>query len=201
MKTKPKSLPGIDRNSLANILAIPTFQPTNQTMTDPVITTHIDEALEEHGMRRHGMLGRGGGMGNSLFSIDYDSLPPEARTTIARIISDGPFPYPGKDGSAFGNSFGDLPGGRYLEYTVPTPGVTNRGARRIVARCTTAQLFFTACHYERVHVQGGTKSEKDVARVTATSAVDADWRNGFYIVTGMTLDLRSAVNTAIKRKS
>ena len=170
-------------------------------MPGPVTTTHIDQALEEHGMRRHGMLGRGGGMGNSLFSIDYDSLPPEARTTIARIISDGPFPYPGKDGSAFGNSFGDLPSGRYLEYTVPTPGVTNRGARRIVARCTTAQLFFTACHYERVHVQGGTRDEKNAARVTATSAVDAEWRNGFYIVTGMTLDLRNNINAAIKAKS
>ena len=170
-------------------------------MPGPVTTTFIDQSLEEHGLRRHGMLGRGGGMGNSLFAIDCDSLPPEARTTIQRIISDGPFPYPGKDGSNFGNSFGDLPGGRYLEYTVPTPGVTNRGARRIVARCTTAQLFFTACHYERVHVQGGTQSEKSQARISATRAVDDEWKNGFYIVTGMSLDLRNAVNTAIKAKS
>ena len=170
-------------------------------MPGPVTTTFIDQSLEEHGLRRHGMLGRGGGMGNSLFAIDYDSLPPEARTTIQRIISDGPFPYPGKDGSNFGNSFGDLPNGRYLEYTVPTPGATNRGARRIVARCTTAQLFFTACHYERVQVQGGTKIEKDQARISATSAVDDEWKNGFYIVTGMSLDLRNTINTAIKAKS
>lgn len=170
-------------------------------MTGPVTTTHYDVAIEEHGMRRQGMLGRGGGMGNALFSIDYDRLPPEARTTITLIISDGPFPYPGKDGSYFGNSFGDLPSGRYLEYTVPTPGASNRGARRMVARCTTAQLFFTACHYERVHVQGGTKTERDQARIATTSTIDAEWKNGFYIITGMSLDLRNAVSNAIKAKS
>jgi guanyl-specific ribonuclease Sa len=169
-------------------------------MSGPVTTTHYDAAIEEHGMRQHGMLGRGGGMGNSLFSIDYDRLPPEARTTITLIISDGPFPYPGKDGSYFGNSFGDLPSGRYLEYTVPTPGASNRGARRIVARCTTAQLFFTACHYERVHVQGGTKAERDQARIATTSTIDAEWKNGFYIITGMSLDLRNAISIAIKAK-
>jgi hypothetical protein len=147
------------------------------------------------------MLGRGVSMGNALFAIDYDRLPPEARTTIDLIISDGPFPYPGKDGSCFGNSFGDLPYGRYLEYTVPTPGASNRGARRIVARCTTAQLFFTACHYERVHGQGGTKTEREEARTATTSTIDADWRNGFYIITGMSLELRNAVNNAIKAKS
>ncbi|NOQ13251.1 MAG: hypothetical protein GQ583_02065 [Methyloprofundus sp.] len=170
-------------------------------MSGPVTTTHFDHAIEEHGMRRHGMLGRGVGMGNALFSIDYDNLPHEARTTISLIIANGPYPYPGKDGSNFGNKFGDLPSGRYLEYTVPTPGVTNRGTRRIVARCTTAQLFFTACHYERVHVQGGTKAEKEQARIIATSTVDAEWRNGFYIITGMALELRNAINKAIKAKS
>lgn len=170
-------------------------------MPGPVTTTHLDKATEEYGMRRQGMLGRGAAMGNALYAIDYDRLPPEARTTIARIISDGPFPYPGKDGSLFGNGFGDLPSGRYREFTVPTPGISNRGARRIVARATTAQLFFTACHYERVHVQGGTKPEREQARVTATEAVDAEWRNGFYIITGMSLDLRNAISAAIKAKA
>lgn len=170
-------------------------------MTAPVTTPFFDQSIEEHGMRKQGMLGRGTGMGNALFSIDYDRLPPEARTTIGLIITDGPFPYPGRDGSYFGNGFGDLPTGRYLEYTVPTPGVTNRGARRIVARCTTGQLFFTACHYERVQVQGGTRPQREQARLAATNAVDAEWRNGFYIVTGMSLDLRTAVRDAIKAKS
>jgi len=169
-------------------------------MPGPVTTTNLDISIEQHGMRRHGMLGRGGGMGNSLFAIDYDQLPPEAQNTIALIVKGGPFPYPGRDGSHFGNSFGDLPGGQYYEYTVPTPGVTHRGARRIVARRTTAQLFFTACHYERVQVQGGTRDERNQARLDATASIDSEWRNGFYIVTGMGLDLRNAGVTAIKAK-
>ncbi len=170
-------------------------------MSGPVTTTHYDMAIEEHGMRRHGMVGRGSGMGNALFSIDYDRLPPEARTTIGLIVSNGPFPYPGKDGSLFGNGFGDLPSGRYLEYTVPTPGASNRGSRRIVARCTTGQLFFTACHYERIHVQGGSNIERTGARLAATATIDEGWRNGFYIVTGMSLALRIAVVSAIKVSS
>jgi len=129
-------------------------------MADPVTTSHYDQAVEEHGMRRQGMLGRGTGMGNALYSIDYDRLPVEAPNTITLIISDGPFPYPAKDGTAFGNNFGDLPDGQYLEYTVPTPGVSNRGARRIVARRKSGQIFFTACHYERIGVKGGTAAEK-----------------------------------------
>jgi ribonuclease T1 len=167
-------------------------------MPGPVTITYLDQSIEQHGMRRQGMLGRGTGMGNALYAIDYDRLPPEARRTIALIISDGPFPYPGKDGSYFGNNFGDLPSGRYREYTVPTPGVANRGARRIVARCTTGQLFFTACHYERVQLQGGTNTERRQARVDATHSIDAEWRNGFYIVTGMSPDLRDAISKAIK---
>lgn len=80
-------------------------------MSGPVTSTQIDKSLEEHAMRKQGILGRGTGMRNSLYSIDYDRLPAEARRTIELINSDGPFPYPGKDGSHFGNSFGDLPNG------------------------------------------------------------------------------------------
>lgn len=169
-------------------------------MPDPVAVPYFDQSLEQHAMREHGLLGRGGDMGNALFAIDYDSLPYEARRTIGLIVSDGPFPYPAKDGSPFGNSFNDLPKGRYLEYTVPTPGVTNRGARRIVARLVTAQLFFTACHYERVQVTGGSKEQRSQARRVETEKVDEQWRNGFYIITGMQPTLREQVSRAIKAK-
>lgn len=169
-------------------------------MPGPVTTSKFDMSLEEHAMRKAGMLGTGTNT-NRIFSIDYDSLPREARDTIALIIKNGPFPYPGKDGSVFGNRFGDLPDGQYLEYTVRTPGVVNRGARRIVARKRTAQLFFTACHYERVEATGGNKAQRDVAAKAATQAVDAEWRNGFYIVTGMSLDLRNQVQAAIRAVS
>jgi guanyl-specific ribonuclease Sa len=61
-------------------------------------------------------------------------LPQEARATIALIQRGGPFPYR-QDGSVFGNREGLLPRqprGWYREYTVDTPGLSHRGARRIV---------------------------------------------------------------------
>lgn len=91
-----------------------------------------------------------GGLGRGLFvpdepvreavvagigDIHVASLPREAREVLRLIREDGPFPY-SKDGSAFGNREGLLPPqppGYYAEYTVPTPGARDRGARRIVA--------------------------------------------------------------------
>lgn len=61
-------------------------------------------------------------------------LPPEAAATIALIQRGGPFPYR-QDGQVFGNFEGHLqrqPRGWYREYTVDTPGLGHRGARRIV---------------------------------------------------------------------
>jgi hypothetical protein len=56
--------------------------------------------------------------------------------TLRLIQQGGPFPYPRKDGSTFGNFERRLPSqprGYYREYTVPTPGSRDRGARRIIA--------------------------------------------------------------------
>ena len=61
-------------------------------------------------------------------------LPPEAQQTEKLIRAGGPFPFT-KDGTTFGNRERLLPRrdrGYYREYTVPTPGSRNRGARRIV---------------------------------------------------------------------
>ena len=61
-------------------------------------------------------------------------LPPEAQQTEKLIRAGGPFPY-SKDGVTFGNRERLLPRrerGYYREYTVPSPGSRNRGARRIV---------------------------------------------------------------------
>ena len=77
------------------------------------------------------------------------SLPPEAAQTVALIADDGPFPYQ-KDGAVFGNFEGllpDRPSGYYREYTVRTPGESDRGARRIVAG-NDGELYYTADHYE-----------------------------------------------------
>ncbi len=80
--------------------------------------------------------------------IPIGQLPPEARQTLVLIERGGPFPY-AKDGSVFGNREGRLPGrsrGYYREYTVPTPGARNRGARRIVAG-QGGDRWYTADHY------------------------------------------------------
>lgn len=80
-------------------------------------------------------------------------LPPEAVKTHRLILSGGPFPY-SKDGSVFGNRERLLPAhprGFYREYTVRTPGASNRGARRIVCggRPPTQpeSCYYTADHY------------------------------------------------------
>ena len=157
---------------------------------------NVDVDVEPKAMRESGRLGRGGnGMGNALYAIDYALLPPEAIRTIQLIVNGGPFPFPRKDGSAFGNRFGDLPAysSDYLEFTVPTPGASDRGARRIVAR-RSGVLFFTACHYERVQ---GRMTMED--RKAATASVDEMWRNGFYVVTGMPADLRANLKAALAK--
>lgn len=80
-------------------------------------------------------------------------LPPEARATLRLIAQGGPFPHR-RDGIVF-NNFEKLlapqPRGYYREYTVATPGVTHRGARRIVCGGTPptrpAACYYSADHY------------------------------------------------------
>lgn len=77
-------------------------------------------------------------------------LPPEAGATLALIARDGPFPHP-QDGSVFGNREGLLPRqprGYYREYTVATPGLGHRGARRIVTGGKPPrEYYYTDDHY------------------------------------------------------
>ena len=80
--------------------------------------------------------------------VQVAELPPEARETLARIETGGPFPYR-QDGAVFQNREGLLPDhaqGYYREYTVPTPGEDDRGARRIVAGAN-GERYWTADHY------------------------------------------------------
>lgn len=81
--------------------------------------------------------------------VALTALPREAATTVRLIDAGGPYPYPGKDGSTFGNFEGELPQrprGYYAEYTVETPGLSHRGARRIIAG-DGGQLYWTEDHY------------------------------------------------------
>jgi ribonuclease T1 len=80
--------------------------------------------------------------------VRVDKLPAEARATLALVKAGGPFPYP-QDGRVFSNREKLLPlkkRGYYREYTVETPGVRGRGARRIVAG-SSGEYFYTADHY------------------------------------------------------
>ena len=93
--------------------------------------------------------------GSAIAAIALAELPAEARHTLELIRRGGPFPFPHKDGSTFGNFEKRLPvapRGYYREYTVPTPGSTDRGARRIVAGggdrgATSSEYYYTGDHY------------------------------------------------------
>lgn len=84
--------------------------------------------------------------------ITRAELPPEAHTTLDLIHRGGPFPYD-RDGITFQNRERLLPihpRGYYREYTVPTPGLSHRGARRIVMG-DGGEFYYTADHYESFH--------------------------------------------------
>jgi ribonuclease T1 len=91
-----------------------------------------------------------------LQEVAVAELPKEARDTLALIRKGGPFPYR-KDGATFGNFEKHLPlraRGYYREYTVPTPGTRDRGARRIVAgrgaagdAHTSGEYYYSDDHY------------------------------------------------------
>lgn len=79
-----------------------------------------------------------------------DFLPAEARQTIALIQRGGPYPHR-QDGSVFGNRERQLPAqprGWYHEYTVNTPGLHHRGARRIVTGGNPpSEWYYSDDHY------------------------------------------------------
>ncbi|MDH2916190.1 MAG: ribonuclease [Gallionella sp.] len=101
-------------------------------------------------------------------TIAAAELPPEAHETLQLIKRGGPFPYP-RDGVVFSNFERILPQqsrGYYHEYTIKTPGVQHRGARRIVCGVVPArgrpmgtpllrsdpfalpECYYTADHYK-----------------------------------------------------
>ncbi|GIM64903.1 ribonuclease [Planomonospora venezuelensis] len=93
--------------------------------------------------------GTGSDATSGLPVVRLSDLPPEAERTVQLIDAGGPFPEPERDGGTFGNReelLPDRPMGYYREYTVPTPGLDHRGARRIVAGGDD-ELYWTADHY------------------------------------------------------
>jgi ribonuclease T1 len=80
--------------------------------------------------------------------VSLSALPAEARQTVSLIRQGGPFPYE-RDGAAFRNFERLLPQhdrSYYREYTVRTPGIAHRGARRIVVG-RGGELYYTDDHY------------------------------------------------------
>jgi ribonuclease T1 len=76
-------------------------------------------------------------------------LPAEVATTWELVLRGGPFPYPRDDGGVFGNREKLLPAkesGYYREYTVPTRGSSDRGARRLVVGAG-KECYYTEDHY------------------------------------------------------
>ena len=84
----------------------------------------------------------------AIQDVPLADLPPEARQTLQLVKQGGPFPHR-RDGVVFGNFERLLPikpRGYYREYTVPTPGLRHRGARRIVSG-NIAEHYYTNDHY------------------------------------------------------
>ncbi len=85
---------------------------------------------------------------DEIGAISASQLPAEARGTLLLIQRGGPFPH-AKDGVIFANRERRLPAeprGYYREYTVPTPGVRSRGARRIIAG-RRGEYYYSDDHY------------------------------------------------------
>jgi ribonuclease T1 len=87
-------------------------------------------------------------MQSGLAFIAVAELPAEARETLQAIKRGGPFAYE-RDGVVFRNYERILPKqprAYYREYTVKTPGVRHRGARRIVCG-PLPECYYSADHY------------------------------------------------------
>jgi ribonuclease T1 len=107
------------------------FTETNTPTTDPTVGTS-DGTDPDSG----------------LPIVQVADLPAEAADILALIDQGGPFDED-EDGGTFQNREGILPEqprGYYTEYTVPTPGSDDRGARRIVAG-EGGEFYWTDDHY------------------------------------------------------
>ena len=87
------------------------------------------------------------------------ALPPEATQVWRTIEAGGRLTYP-RDGIVFNNAERVLPThprGYYHEYTVPTPGSRDRGARRLVTG-QGHEVYYTGDHYASFFVVDPTAS-------------------------------------------
>lgn len=89
-----------------------------------------------------------GANGSPIPTVSENDLCTEAQGTLQAIRNGASSPYP-QDGSTFHNNEGNLPkepDGYYKEYTVPTPGASDRGAQRLVIGAG-GETYYTPDHY------------------------------------------------------
>ncbi|MBF7051825.1 ribonuclease [Halomonas sp. KAO] len=100
------------------------------------------------------------GRGSAELPVVEQRLPGQTQieATLRLIERGGPFPH-SQDGTTFFNREGRLPKeprGYYREYTVETPGLDHRGARRIVTGGKPPEVFYyTDDHYDSFRVLEG----------------------------------------------
>jgi ribonuclease T1 len=85
---------------------------------------------------------------SGLLTVAAGALPAQAQAVLVLIDNGGPFRY-AQDNTVFSNFEGLLPkraSGYYREYTVITPGSTDRGERRLVAGLD-GDVYYTDDHY------------------------------------------------------
>lgn len=92
---------------------------------------------------------------DDIDACDDAVLPATMIPVVEDIWTGGPYDYPDRDGTRFGNYEGYLPDedlGYYREFTVQTPGLDHRGARRIVTGGVQESdpdvWYYTQDHYE-----------------------------------------------------
>lgn len=141
---QPDSTPSAQAPQPSETVSLPDGESTPTPMPSPTLIPPSSDAPD-------GDVPEGGGADpeSGLPWVELDTLPPEAGETVALIDKGGPFPYPEKDGTTFSNREGVLPDqgdGYYKEYTVPTPGSDDRGARRIVTG-SGGEFYWTDDHY------------------------------------------------------
>jgi ribonuclease T1 len=124
---------------LSAVACRPAASTTMSSASAPEVGATVSPDLASATAHRH----------SKLPTVTVAKLPKQARATIALIDAGGPFPFD-RDGITFQNRESLLPRqpkGYYREYTVVTPGSSDRGARRIIAG-KGGELYYTDDHYD-----------------------------------------------------
>lgn len=122
-------------------------QPTPSSAPEPTETGPADDSGD-------GPVGVDTRDWDSIDACTDGILPEELDPVVDDVEAGGPYDYPGKDGSTFRNDEGYLPDesrGYYQEFTVETPGLNHRGAKRVVTgggEVDPEVWYYTDDHYE-----------------------------------------------------